>query len=284
MNDFNSAPTIAGYGSPYIMDVYSNAICLDCNSPSAPSWTASGTGGTVVSWIAFTNAQGSYSISQPITVANRAVPGTATNCSPTCTLTIPSTSSGNLLRVFAVDNAGSHYISSVSDGTNSFTVPSSCESTKDSAGLQSNCAYLLSSNSGKTSLSITMTGNSTSVYFSYWEVHKPTGSWTLDSGSPACTLNSSGTYTPAGQVLTFNNTILPHIEFQSITASGGVGGATNYPWQFNSGSLYVGQMGGAPANISADLAILNTTNNVTTVWTTPEENTMTTGVCGEAFY
>lgn len=125
-----------------------------------------------------------------------------------------------------------------------------------------------------------MNGNSTDVFLFYWEIHKTTGSWVKD-GSSACTLNASGTYTPTGQAVTLGNTTTPHIIFQSITAQGGLGGATLYPVPFSPTDGYVGQLGD---NTSAEVALLNTVNGTAPTWSTPQENAITTGVCAEAFY
>lgn len=285
-NDFDGNLPITGYGysSPWIFDVSSNAVCLDCSNPSAPSYTNTSGTGTIFSWIAFA-LSANYTVQNPISIANHVAPGTACTSSP-CTLTVPSTGSGNLLRIFALatTQGSASYISSVSDGTNSFVVPSGSRSSNATGNQQSSDAYLLSSTSGKTSLTIAMTQPiQTGVYLSYWEIKKPSGSWTLDSGSPQCTLNSTGTYLPSGQALTLNNTSTPHVIFQSITSEGGVGGVTLFPWQYNvfGSEAYIGGVGG---NFGSDVALLNTKNGSAPTWSTAEENTITTGVCAEAFY
>ena len=131
-----------------------------------------------------------------------------------------------------------------------------------------------------------MTANAATTYFSFWELSK-SGTWTQDTGGPQCTLNGTGTYTPSGQALTLNNTTTPHAIFQSIVAEGGLGGVTLFPWIWNdiaNSQGYSGGVGPSTASGGADVLLLNTKNGSAPTWSTAEENTITTGVCAEAFY
>jgi hypothetical protein len=130
-----------------------------------------------------------------------------------------------------------------------------------------------------------MTGSSSYIALSYWEIHKTSGSWTYDTS--ACTLNSA-TNTPNGQALSLNNTTNPHAVFQDILDLGGIAGATLYPWTFNSSStssLYSGTLANGTDNyFASDLVLLNTKSAPAPVYDYPETYPSTTGVCADSYY
>ena len=102
-NDWNGTlPVGPMYSSPYVEDSAGIALCLDCNTSTAPTFTQTGSGGTVNNWIALKTTAGTYSIassSDPISIAAHAMEGLngPVSCSPACpALTIPSTALGDL--------------------------------------------------------------------------------------------------------------------------------------------------------------------------------------------
>lgn len=273
--------------SPYVFDGASNAFCLDCTTTTAPSVTyASGTGATWA-WLALKTTAGSYSAPMnTISYANRTISGTNTglSCSAACpALTIPSTTSGNMIRLWEADSSNRN-ISSVSGCGGTWVVPTTLRSGAAGGNVQSSVAYNLSPTAGCTSLTVTLTGNSTGAFIEYDELHKTSGSWTFDTGG--CTLYSTGSNNPVGEALTLNNTTSNHAVFQSIAVSGGQSGATFYPWTFNGGSptAYQGSNGGSTNNFASDLGLLNTKSAPTPTWDYPINAPGKAGVCADAYY
>jgi len=165
-------------------------------------------------------------------------------------------------------------------------VSSSCQSGTAEGSLQGSCAYTTSASSACTGpITVTMTGTSSNVGISYWEIHKTSGSWTEDT--LGCTLNAADNSFPLGEALTLNNTTSPHVVFQDIVASGGLGGVTYYPWTMNGGSpsLYVGELQALTNSFASDVALLNTTSAPQPVWIFPGNSPgNSTGVCADAYY
>ena len=179
------------------------------------------------------------------------------------------------------------YISSIS-GCGTWTVPGSSLQNSGAYGAGS-AAYNLSATGSCTSITVTMNKTITvsgaaGVALSYWQIHKPSGTWTSDIYG--CTSNSSGTNFPSGKALTLNNTTSPHVIFQSLIDSGGVASVTYYPWTNNGGSptAYVGSTYGGNDNFGSDVALLNTLSGSAPIWEYPTASPGATGVCADAYY
>ena len=275
------------YNSPWIEDGQDTAVCLDCTTSTAPSFTfASGTG-TVVNYIALKTSLGSYTPpTNTITIANHAIQGLngPISCSPACAaFTVPSTTMGDLLRIATYVLIGSTgYISSVS-GCGTWVVPATLQYGTGSGYLS--MAYTLSATNACTSITITMTGSATSaVSTSYYQIHKTSGSWLLDTNG--ATANAATNNYPPGQALTLTNTSANHVCFQSIVDQGGISGVTYYPYTFNAGSpsAYNGETGGAGDEYAADNVLLNTISTPTPIYSYPGTGRPVTGVLGDCYY
>jgi hypothetical protein len=106
-------------------------------------------------------------------------------------ITIPPTTAGNLLSLAVINysTGTQRTVSSVClDGTtcaagNAFTQFSSAASTGDTLHGATDIWYLLSAPSGKTTVTVTLSGSATSIFGSYDEVQKGSGSWTADGAA-----------------------------------------------------------------------------------------------------
>ncbi len=288
-NDFNgTALTGPFFSSPYITDGFANGLCFDCTTSRAPTMTQGGAGGTVVSWIALKTTAGRYSTARTMSIAAHLLPGSgsAISCSPNCpNITVPSTTSGDLLRIYAADDAdgSAPHISKVS-GCGTWVVPASCRNAVAGPNLYQSCAYNLSATSNCTGpIKVTMSGSGTNVVLDYWEIHQTRGSWTRDTSG--CTHNAPGNNLPTGEALTLNDKTHPHAIFQTILDSGGVSGVTFYPWTTNGGSptLYNGTIAYSEY-FASDMLRLDTTDATAPTWAYPDPSPAATGVCADAYY
>ena len=119
----------------------------------------------------------------------------------TGSVTVNSTGSGNLILVSVKDESGSATSVAVSDGTTSFTVTDT-HNFGGASGFNLTWAYLLSSNSGKTSIDVTM-GASRECQVSVWEI-SPTGgsTWALDVGGTGSFAQGNSATPTSGDVTT----------------------------------------------------------------------------------
>jgi hypothetical protein len=274
------APVNLPWSSPYSGTLQAMGICTNCTSGTAPTFTAASATIMNIVGIAFKTSAGVFTPPTPtFSIANYSQPtlSTAANCSPSCSITIASTGSGHLLFVTEWDtNSGSPTLA-----ISGFTSPGGCHEGGATGGLTLNCAYLLSSTASVTSLSVTMSSNTSVAYFAVWEISRISGSFSLDT--VGCTLNAgNANFLPPGEALTLANTN-PHVTFQMIVASGGVDGATFYPLPFantsGNGTVITN------ANTSGSNAVLlNDTVGQTPAWPFPgTTTTTTTDVCGASF-
>jgi hypothetical protein len=196
---------------------------------------------------------------------------TAASCTPACSAqTIPSTGSGNLLVLVAADyGASGTYISSVSAGGMSFTIPTGANTCKiaTTTGRTLSCAYVLSSTSGVTSVTPTMSGSDSTVVFAWYEVHRPTGSFVLDvqnSSQRAAATSFLGADLTA---LTGTNDFL----LQCEVGAGGMSSQSLYPGAVldNNGfneNLLIASAGDYYAQC---VVLLNSANGTATTWQYP---------------
>lgn len=108
--------------------------------------------------------------------------------SATCSVTVTSTGSGHLLVITAVYGSSSTdiTISSTSGGGTS-THCTNCHATRDSSGDEEDISYILSSTSGATSISVTM---SSSAFSGNWIATVEEYSWTGGGSAALDTSNS----------------------------------------------------------------------------------------------
>jgi hypothetical protein len=259
--------------SPWMTDFEGTGYYLNAppGSMSAPSVALSSAGAWVVTALAFKSTANTFTTSAPQYLENYTFTSTALTCSPTCSMTIPSTTSGNLIYLEVGTLSGAYNLSSFSIGATAGTVPSGCESsvTSPAADYQS-CGYLLSAPSGATSANITMSGTAT-TYAEAFEVAKGGGSWALDTSGSA---SNSASYTPQGVALTLSGT--NDAVFQCITAYGGYGATTLDPLPSTgvNGAMYFTDAGGCGL-------LLNTVNGAAPYYTF--QNGYVSAVTGMAF-
>lgn len=135
-------------------------------------------------------------------VADRAVAANKLTCvAAVCTLTVPSTGTGNGLIVQAMNTNGVSSISTVTGG-GTWVVPAGCHVTSGPVGGQ-DAAYALSSSSGTTSVVITFSASPGDTALFYREV-----SWSGSSISfDVCgTASRASATTSAGPTLTLTGT------------------------------------------------------------------------------
>jgi hypothetical protein len=223
-----------GTDDPWFADWTGDGLCLNCTVGTAPSATVgSAPAGWVGAEIAFKSTAGTIPAPTPVfSFANITAPyvvgtgNTPYNCSPTCTVTIPSTTAGNLLFVEASTEVLNDYISSISGGGTWVVPTTGCqEQITTPATLNISCAYTLSATGSTTSLSITMAGSSSATGIVVYEVHRTSGAWTLDTDG--ATANTASFY-PDLQPLTLSGT--NDVVFQAMGDTGGINGCQFYPY------------------------------------------------------
>lgn len=268
-----------GWSSPYLSLPLGDGLYLNATSGAAPTINTHGTG-AVISALAFKSSAGSFSPPpQPMSVVNY-TNSPQTGCSPSCSVTIPSTGSGHLLYIEAA-NINNGFISSASGG-GTWVVPTGANSCRISMVLSGNdalsCAYVLSSTAGTTSVNVTMTGSS-QTFFAVWEIASTGGSFSLDqqgsatnSASPnpsGVSFCASGCTSPA---LTGSNDVI----FQSSFVPGGTSSVSLYPMPRipGQGTMFYN-------NQAASAALLNTTNGAAPLWI--DQQNQATIVSGLAF-
>jgi len=257
------------WSSPYITDIFGNGWGLNVSSGAAPTAKVQNAGADIIG-IAFKSSLSFTPPATPISLVNFTIAQTL-NCNSSCSITIPSTGSGNLLYIEAADLT-SNFISSISGG-GTWVIPSSANTCRISLspGDALSCAYVLSSTSGTTSLSVTMTGTA-NASFAVAELASSSGPFSLDvqgSTTNAPSLN------PKGQALTLTGG--EDAIFQAIFQPGGTSGDTRYPLATTASTSSINFM-----NNSAGMAmLLNTANGAPPSWVNQQNNTTT--VTGVAF-
>ena len=272
----DSSSFLAGIGSPYFGDFIGNFFSLDATSDSGPTITSSGY--WTEAGVAFKTNGGSYTpTAVKFTSVNGApptnhawFPASATQaCNPSCTITFnATTTSGNLGFLHAVDESGTgRFISSIAG----WTVPTganTCQQNLTGANAQS-CAYNLSLGA-VASISVTMTGNCSACQFVYYEIHRTSGSFLLDTQNSATPSNTTNILT--GQSASITG---PDVAFQECTWTSTAlvqYGSYLYPLQASQNfftqagvslALLNDYTGGAPAELmSGNL----TTSGCTGIW------------------
>ena len=267
LSNYNPWQAIGGkpWSDPYLTATNGTGVGLNIPSGStAPTITGvAGTGtGTVFSAIAFKSSAGSFTTTSSTnfslvqyTLPTNTSAGNAGQvaCNPTCVLTVPSTGAGNLLFLVEGDTGSNHrQISSVSGGA-LWVVPTGANTCAANNTLS--CAYVLSSIAGTTSVTVTLTGNTTTATagFSWWEFNRVSGTWSLDTQGAKINVN---TISPVSPTVTCSGT--NDVVISAIGATGGVSGM-----QY----AMVGNFPGAMPNLEtvspfdpSNGALFNTTN------------------------
>jgi hypothetical protein len=269
----NSTNRWNAWSSPYTTLPLGEGLLLNATNGAAPTATVSGTG-AVTNAIAFKSTAGSYSPPpQPMSVVNYTVNTLGINCSPNCSIPIPSTGSGHLLYMEMANITG-NFISSVSGG-GTWAVPTGANSCRISMVLSGNdalsCAYVLSSTSGVTSLNVTMNGNANNTYFAIWEIASTSGAFSFDTQGSA---TNSASPNPSG--VTLSLTGANDVIFQSIFVPGGSSSVGFYPMP-----RIPGQATQFYNNQAASAVLLNTRDGAAPLWI--DQQNQATVVTGVAF-
>jgi len=267
----NNTPVWNAWSAPYLTLPLGEGLNLNASSGAAPTAIVDSTG-DVTNAIAFKSTAGSFNAppAGPISVVSYKNFDTANtpNCTPTCSIAIPSTGTGHLLYLEAATLTSS-FISSVSGG-GTWVVPTGANTCRAplSGGFAISCAYVLSTTPGATSLNITMTG-SQSTPMAVWELATTGGSFSFDTQGSA---TNPASYTPSGVALSpsgSNDAI-----FQSIFVPGGTSAVSLYPYPRNNGCgimFFCAQ--------AANALRINTTDGTAPRWTNQQNNaTVVTGV------
>lgn len=104
-------------------------------------------------------------------------------CNPTCTLSVSSTGTGNLLVLeYVSSGVGSNYLTNISSvtGGGTWVAGGACHAQDTASSQGTDIAYVLSSSSGTTSLSITLSTNESLGMFLFKEYHRTSGTTSLD--------------------------------------------------------------------------------------------------------
>jgi len=266
-----SPATWNAWSAPYTTLPLGEGLNLNATSGAAPTVLTTGPG-ALFSAIAFKSTAGSFAPpTLPISVVNYTA-RQGVSCSPSCSLSIPSTGAGHLLYIEAADMTSSH-ISSIS-GPSMWVIPggsNTCQITL-SGGDALSCGYVLSSTAGVASLSVTMSG-STNASFAIWEVASTSGPFAFDVEGSATNIAS---FVPSGVALalTGSNDVI----FQSAFVPGGTSSVSFYPMP----RVPPGGQGAMFLNANAaSVVLLNTTNGAAPLWVNQQNNA--TVVSGVAF-
>src|SRR6202167_2521862 len=229
--NFGTATSSNPCSSPYITDQLNQCIGLNIasGSLSAPTFTQTPSSPMAFSALAFKSRAGNFTAATPLFSLVHFTPGVAAagnlTCTPTCTsVTIPSTTAGNLLFIATGTAASGVSVSSVSDGGDTFTPLSGANICVTG---QSEClsgAYTVTAG-GKTSVTITNTGSG-GTGVGIYELARTGGSWTLDNqGSSQRAAAGTAAYI-AGQTLSITGS--NDACFQGIYSAGGDGNNSQF--------------------------------------------------------
>ena len=266
------------YSSPYIQTAWNNGLSLNDSTGAAPTVGCTGSS-MIFNAIAFKSTAGTFTPPTPKMKAVNYVNNNGLSCGPSCSLTIPSTGSGNLLYVQSAHLFGAQIQSiSSSPSVGTWVVPSGTGSCRNTMTIGSfnyalSCAYVLSTSPGVTSLSITMTGSGTAA-FAVMEVQPAIGS-SFSFDVQGSTQNAAS-FNPSGQPLTLSGNA--DVIFQTIFVPGGTTGVSYYPMPPSApkqGFMFMN-------NEAAFAALLNTSSGVTPTWAN-QQSGETTLVSGVAF-
>lgn len=182
--------------------------------------------------------------------------GSSGLASTTPTVTIPSTTAGNVLMVWlATTNGVQVKITSVADGGDTFVAPgASCQAFTSGAGSVDG-AYTLSSAGGKTSVVITVSPAASSFVAAYIVEFHPSNAATFDGCKAASDTASTGPPIPSGLSVTGTDAIVQvALPTNSITAIAG-------PYTANATGIADGYGAARAINLSS-YSVINWTQDV----------------------
>lgn len=259
------------WSSPYIVDSQGYGIAFNTTSGTAPTVVMTGAQGASFIALAFKASTGTFTPPTPIVSLVNFTASTQT-CS-SCTVTIPSTGSGNMLYVEEANINTSTITSVTCAGCGSWVKPTganSCQIALSSSN-ELNCAYLLSAPSGVTSLSVTMSA-SVSHGFGVFEVSSTGGAFTFDVQGSA---TNGASLNPPGVTLTLGRTV--EVIFQSFFGPGGSSSTQLYAVP------YINGQGHQILNNQAAVAVLlNNSDGTGPLWI--YQNNAASTVTGMAFF
>jgi hypothetical protein len=241
-DNFGSATSSNPCSSPYITDAFNQCIGLNIASGSlaAPTFTQTPSSPMAFSALAFKSSAANFTTSTPLfsLVHYTFVSGAGgLICTPTCSsVTIPSTTAGNLLFIASASVVGSDALVSFTDGGDTSTACSGANITVTGQAESMSCGYTITAG-GKTSVTPVMstTGN---TGFGIYELARTGGSWTLDA--QGSTQRAASPPYITGQTLSLTGT--NDACFQGAYNAGGTSTATQYltPYTFGaSGGVYI---------------------------------------------
>jgi hypothetical protein len=271
------------FGSPYIVDGLGSGVAMNVNSAPATTFALQSTSWMAVAGLAFRSTAGTFTTPTNFSLVNYSSTyqsnsgGSLTTCNPTCNITINSTGSGNLLYLQNA-SADGRVISSVSDGSNTWVVPTGANTCSQSSGTNGiSCAYALSSVSGVTTITVTMGGNGSNNGFDIYEVSRTSGTFALDAQGSAARAASTR---PLGQSLgsscsgcsgaiTGTNDAI----FVAMSASGGPGGVQYFLQAYNNkGSNSFAGGNTFVINYANTGSLFNSTNVAAEIWANDPNN------------
>lgn len=278
------------WSSPFTTDYTSNGLYLNASSGSlsAPTTLQSSSGYDGFVAMAFKSTAGNFTTPAAVfalknyTASNYTVSGggATLTCNDTCSITIPSTSAGDLLYAvydtfIASQSSYPPVLSSVSGG-GTWTVPSGSSTCAtqvhngESAGgsFSLGCAYNLSVSGSTTSVTFTFPSEATSFQCAIFEVSRTSGSFSLYAQNSTAYSSSANTFN--GQALTLGSG--PYVVFQGTAMVGGIAGLTLYaqPYLPDLGPQFSGVPGQVGTYwLGGDDILLNTKNGTAPVWAYP---------------
>jgi hypothetical protein len=182
--------------------------------------------------------------------------GYQTSSSSPASVTVTSTGTGHLLVLMGHTNTGTTTVSSVS-GAGTWSIPAGCHVNGGGSIGGTDCAYNLSSTSGVTSISITLSASGTSTWI-FYEYSFSGSSFSLDT-TGTVTDGTAGT-SLAGVGLTLAGT--KDVIVQGLFTSGGNVTGVSTPYSNFQGTSFTGQ---------ADLE--NTSSGTAPTWTNSNSQT-----------
>jgi hypothetical protein len=240
--NFGTPTSSTPCSSPYYTDSFNQCIGLNIasGSLSAPTFTQTPSSPMAFTALAFKSSAANFTTSTPLfsLVHYTFISGAGgLICTPTCSsVTIPSTTAGNLLFVASASVVGSDTLVSFTDGGDTSTACSGANITVTGQAESMSCGYTVTAG-GKTSVTPVMstTGN---TGFGIYELARTGGSWTLDA--QGSTQRAASPPYITGQTLSLTGT--NDACFQGAYNAGGTSTATQYltPFTFGaSGGVYI---------------------------------------------
>ncbi len=265
------------WSAPYITDENGGAYSLNTTSGTAPTTAFDAVSNPSFMAIAFKSSAGIFT--PPSYQYQNSIAGftwLTQTCNPTCSIPIQSTGAGHLLFVMAANLQNDHIVS-VSGGGN-WVIPTganTCQINYVQVGNNAfSCAYVLSAVAGARSISITLSGTS-STGFGIWEIASSTGNpFVFDTQGSHVNPNSAN---PPGQALTLSGQ--NDVIFQGGFAPGGASGVSYYAQTYmpHQGLGYI------LFNQASEAVLLNSGPTAPTpIWIDPQA-TQNTAVFGIAF-